>query len=82
LSYGKFIDKEIQDLFPSIKITRLELRRIRENKHRKNRGDLDPLRNIISLIKPVTMRRVGHVTRMGEMTNTYNILAEKPERKT
>jgi hypothetical protein len=72
--YGKFINKEINDLYTSFKITRLELIELRMmNKFRKNiRGrtgcyieDLDTLR-IVSWIKSRMMRRPGRVTRMGE----------------
>jgi hypothetical protein len=37
--------------------------------------------NTIRAIKSRRMRWEGHVTRMGEMTNAYNILVGKPEGK-
>jgi hypothetical protein len=37
--------------------------------------------NIIRVIKSKKMRWVGHMARMGEMRNTYNISAEKLEGK-
>jgi len=38
-------------------------------------------RNIIRAIKSRRLRRAEHVARMGEMRNSYNILAGKPEGK-
>jgi hypothetical protein len=35
--------------------------------------------NIIRMIKSRSMRWAGHVARMGEMRNAYNILVRKPE---
>lgn len=78
--YGKFINKEIHNLQTSVKITRLELaelKRMRKKEFRKNIitrigcyiEDLDPLR-IVNWIKPRMMRRLGRVTRMGEITHT------------
>jgi hypothetical protein len=92
VSYEKFIDKEIKDLHPSTRLRRpelTELRRMRKNKYRKNtrkrigcyREDLDPLGNIISLIKSRGMRRKGHVTRTAEIIYTYKIVEEEPEGK-
>jgi len=37
--------------------------------------------NIIRVIKSKRIRWVGHVARMGEMKNAYNILVGKPEGK-
>jgi hypothetical protein len=37
--------------------------------------------NVVSVIKSRKMRRAGHVARMGEMLNAYNILVRKPEGK-
>jgi hypothetical protein len=37
--------------------------------------------DIIKVIKSRRMRWAGHVVRMGEMTNEYNILVGKPEGK-
>jgi hypothetical protein len=36
---------------------------------------------IIRVFKPRYMRRVGHVARMGEMVNAYNISVRKPKGK-
>jgi hypothetical protein len=35
--------------------------------------------DVIRVIKSRWMKWVGHVARMGEMRNTYNILVRKPE---
>jgi hypothetical protein len=37
--------------------------------------------SIIRIIKSRRMRRVGHITRMGEKRNAYRILVGKPEGK-
>jgi hypothetical protein len=37
--------------------------------------------NIMRVIKSRRMRFAGHVARIGEMINTFNISVEKPERK-
>jgi hypothetical protein len=37
--------------------------------------------NIIRVIKPRTVRCVGHVARMGEMRNAYRVLDGKPKGK-
>jgi hypothetical protein len=37
--------------------------------------------NILRVIKPRRMRWVGHVERMGEGRNVYNVLVERPEGK-
>jgi hypothetical protein len=37
--------------------------------------------NIIRLIKSRSIRLAGHVARIGEMSNAYNILVGKPEGK-
>jgi hypothetical protein len=37
--------------------------------------------SIIRIIKPRTMRRAGHVARMGEKRNVYRLLVGKPEGK-
>jgi len=39
------------------------------------------LRDIIRVIKSRRMRWAGHVARMGEMRNVYNILVGKPEER-
>jgi hypothetical protein len=78
--YGKFINKEMHDLYTSVKITRLELielKRMKKNKFRKNIRrrtscyieDLDTLR-IVSWIKPRMKRLLGRVKRMGEIAHT------------
>jgi hypothetical protein len=38
--------------------------------------------NIIRVLKSKRMRWAGHVARMGEVRNAYNILIGKPEGKT
>jgi hypothetical protein len=47
------------------------------NEHHKSY----PSPNIIGMIKSRRMKWAGHVARMTEMRNAYNILVRKPERK-
>jgi len=37
--------------------------------------------NIITMIKSMRMTRTGHVARMGELRNEYEILVGKPKRR-
>jgi hypothetical protein len=47
--------------------------------HNEELRNLYTLSNIIMVIKSRIMRLAGHVARMGEMKNAYNILVGKPE---
>jgi hypothetical protein len=49
--------------------------------HGKELHNLYALRDIIRVIKSRRMRWAGHVARMGEMINVYNILVGKPEER-
>jgi hypothetical protein len=49
--------------------------------HSEELHNLYASQNVIGVMKSRRMRWVGHVTRMGEMRNAYNLLAGKPEDK-
>jgi hypothetical protein len=47
--------------------------------HNEELNDLYSSPNIIRMIKPIRMRWVGHVARMGEGRGAYRILVVRPE---
>jgi hypothetical protein len=49
--------------------------------HNEELHNLYATPNIIKVIKSGRVRLAGHVARMGEMKNAYNILVGKPEGK-
>jgi hypothetical protein len=49
--------------------------------HNEEQHDLYSSPNIITIIKSMRMRWVGHVARMGEKWNEYSLLVGKPEGK-
>jgi len=53
----------------------------RRRLHNKEVHNLNPLQNIISVIKSRRMRWMGHVARMGYMRKAYNIFVGKPDGK-
>jgi hypothetical protein len=49
--------------------------------HNEERRNFNASQNIITGIKSMRIIWAGHVARMGEMRNAYNILVGKPKRK-
>jgi hypothetical protein len=49
--------------------------------HNEELHDMYTSPNIIMVIRSRSIRWAGHIARMREMRNAYNILVAKPERK-
>jgi hypothetical protein len=49
--------------------------------HNKELHNLYTLPYVIRMIKSMSMRRAGHVARMEETKNIYNVLVRKPDGK-